>query len=136
MYSIAMLGDMNIFFGYGQYPLDLETESDIMLELMQPKRSMFYNRSAGSGVFDYENYPNTLVMEIMIRFDIVKSLYRRNTVCGDGTNGTKECRVALSQSSIEIERDEGNVNVSVGYISYGDFKNLKQVQLPVGVKNV
>lgn len=134
MRNLTELSDINIFFYYGELDLDLEIESDIMQLLTQPKKSMFYNRSFGCGVHENENYPNTLLLEIMMRFDIANGIYRRNLEVGDGTNGTKERRVAVSQWSIVTERNKGNLNLAVNYIPFIDYKNLKSTNLPIGVR--
>jgi hypothetical protein len=135
MRSLSELGDINIFFYYGENDIETETESDITLEVVQPKRSLFYHRASGCGLSEYENYPNTMMLEIMSRFDIAKAIYRRNLLCGDGSNNTKERRVAMSQWSIEIKREQGNIDFAITYIPFADYRNIKSVSLPVGVRN-
>jgi hypothetical protein len=134
MAVLQELADINTFFYYGELDLTLEIESDIAQLISQPKKSMFYNRSDGCSVSDYENYPNTLLLEIMVRFDIAKGIYYRNLNVGDGTNGTQERRVAVSQWSIATERDGGNLNIQVNYLPFSDYTAIKSVNLPVGIR--
>lgn len=134
MRILKELSDINIFFFYGTLDLDLEIESDMAQILHQPKRSLFYNRSDGCGIPDYENYPNTLLLEIMIRFDVVQGIYWRNQNVGDGTNGTKERRVAISQWSIGTSRTGGNLNLEVNYIPFNRYQSIKSMNLPVGIR--
>jgi len=129
------LSDINCLFYYGELDLNLEIESDIAQLISQPKKSMFYNRSDGCSVSDYENYPNTLLLEIMIRFDIAKGIYYRNMFTGDGTNGTKERRVAVSQWSINTERSGSQLNIQVNYIPFNSYTSMKAVNLPVGIRS-
>lgn len=134
MRTLKELSDINIFFLYGELDLNLEIESDIAQIISQPKKSMFYNRSEGCGVSNYENYPNTLLLEIMIRFDIVSGIYYRNLNTGDGTDGTKERRIAISQWSIVTERDKGNMNIQVNYLPFNQYTSIRAINLPVGVR--
>jgi hypothetical protein len=134
MRTLKELADINIFFLYGTLDLDMEIESDIAQLISQPKKSLFYNRSDGCSVTDYENYPNTLLLEIMIRFDLAKGIYYRNIYVGDGTNGTKERRVAVSQWSIQTERDKGELNIQVNYLPFNKYTAIKSISLPVGIR--
>jgi hypothetical protein len=133
--ELKELADINIFFYYGLLDLDLEIESDMAQIISQPKKSMFYNRSEGCGISDYENYPNTLLLEIMLRFDIVSGIYWRNSNVGDGTNGTKERRVAISQWSISTERIRENLNVAINYIPFNKYTAIKSINMPVGIRS-
>jgi len=135
MSSLKELSDINIFFYYGTLDLNLEIESDIAQLISQPKQSMFYNRSDGCSMADYENYPNTLLLEIMIRFDIAKGVYNRNLYVGDGTGGTKDRRVAISQWSISTERSGGNLNIQVNYLPFNMYTSLKAINFPVGIRS-
>lgn len=128
MRSVSELTDIDIFFYYGQLDLDLEIESDIFNGLIQDKRSLFYNREDGAGVSEYENHPNVLLLEIGVRFEIVEWISYRNQQVGDGTNGSKERRVASSQLAIFTERNGGELDISVFYIPFYNYNNISNVQ--------
>ena len=58
------LRDFDMFFYYGQNDLELETRHDILVNLKQPKRSLFYDRCLDSaGIDDYENKPDGLTIQ-------------------------------------------------------------------------
>ena len=132
--SIDTLSDFDMFFYYGQNDLDLETRHDIMLNLMQPKRSLLGNRALdAAGIADYENTPVGINQQIKLPFDIVESVSRRNQYVSNGENGTKDRRVAVSQSSVRVESDNmGNVSVTVLYIPLTNFKQT-EVLVPLGI---
>jgi hypothetical protein len=132
--SIDTLSDFDMFFYYGQNDLDLETRHDIMLNVMQPKRSLLGNRSLdAAGVQDYENTPVGINQQIKLPFDIVESISRRNQYVSNGENGTKDRRVAVSQSSVRVESDNlGNVSITVLYIPMANFKQT-EVLIPLGI---
>lgn len=125
--SIDVLSDFDMFFYYGQNDLDLETRHDVMLNLMQPKRSLLGNRSLdAAGVSDYENTPSGISLRINLPYDIVKSLSKRNQHVSNGENGTKDRRIAVSQSTVLIKQDtQGNVDVTVQYIPLANFKQTE-----------
>lgn len=132
--SIDVLSDFDMFFYYGLNDLDLETRHDIMLNVMQPKRSLLGNRSLdAAGVSDYENTPVGINQQIKLPFDIVESIARRNQYVSNGENGTKDRRVALSQSIVRVEADTmGNVNIMVLYIPLASFKQ-SEISIPLGI---
>ena len=132
--SIDTLSDFDMFFYYGQNDLDLETRHDIMLNLMQPKRSLLGNRALdAAGIADYENTPVGINQQIKLPFDMVESVSRRNQYVSNGENGTKDRRVAVSQSSVRVESDNtGNVSVTVLYIPLTNFKQT-EVLVPLGI---
>jgi len=132
--SIDTLSDFDMFFYYGLNPLDLETRHDIMLNIMQPKRSLLGNRSLdAAGVKDYENTPASVNLQFKLPYDIVESISKRNQYVTNGENGTRDRRVAISQSSVRVEFDtKGNVSITVGYIPLTNFKQ-SEVSVPLGI---
>ena len=133
IYGYDSISDVDCFFYYEQIPLDLATQSDLMQGLMQSRRSYFYNRSGCAGVSDWENHPNNLMLEIKLRYDIANWIHYNNTLIGDGTNGTIDRRVAVSQFSMIIERNTiGELNIQVLYIPYADYSSVQS--LTTGVK--
>jgi len=129
------LNDFDMFFYYGQNELELETKHDLLLNLMQPKRSLFYDRAVdAAGIPNYENVPESLTLRINVPYEIVNSFGKRNQYVSNGENGTRDRRVALSQSTIRIESDSkfGNVNITVLYIPMADYKQTESFQFKVG----
>lgn len=130
------LADWDIFYYYGQLNQDLETKSDLLSGLMQPKRSMFYNRSDGAGVSDYENYPNNLLLQVGLRYDIANWINYNNTQISDGTDGSKDRRIAVSQYSIELIAKRDYLDINVNYIKYSDMNQMKSINTKIGVSTL
>ena len=131
--DIDILSDFDMFFYYGQNDLSLETQHDIMLNVMQPKRSLLGNRSNdAAGVMDYENSPIGMNISILLPFDIVTSISKRNQTVSNGENGYPDRRVAISQSNVKIQAEKGNVNITIQYRALADFKDT-DVSMPLGI---
>ena len=126
-----LLSDFDIFFYYGQSDLEIETKSDLMANLSQPKRSLFYNRALDSaGIYDYENFPEGPRVRVNLPYDVVNSFSKRNQFISNGENGARDRRVAVSQSTVRVEfSGRGNVNVTVLYIPLADFKQTESLQI-------
>lgn len=132
MDNTGQLKDFDLFFYYGQNDLDTETRHDVLCNLMQPKRSFFYNRSNDScGITNYENKPVGLSMQVLLPYDIVSSISKRNQYVSNGENESKDRRVAISQSLIKINFGlRGEVDVTVLYIP---LATLKQTDVSVSL---
>lgn len=133
MATLDEVSDINVFFYYGTLSNELETEHNLMAGLLQPERSLYYNRSDSVGVDSYENHPNNLMLQIQLRFQIANWVNFYNTYTGDGTNGSKERRLAISQFSIEFEQSEDNLDVNILYIPFADYTQMKSVKTSVGI---
>jgi hypothetical protein len=132
MRSVEQLSDLDTFFFYGLIGLDYETECDIFAGVMQPERSMYYNRNEGCGVETAENYPNTAIAQIGFKYSIMNFIAWRNSVVADGSGGHPDRRVAASQSSIDVSADyDGNVDITVLYIPYSDYKQFVNLNIPL-----
>jgi hypothetical protein len=127
------LSDINIFFYYGQSDLDLETEHDIFLGINQPPESMFYNRSESAKVELYENYPNTILLQIGIKYDIMNWIMYRNSNVSDGTEGTLDRRVAASQEYMALEQEESNLNIDIFFIPLANYWEMKSINKSISV---
>ena len=127
----SMLTDFDLFFYYGQNDLEIETKSDLLALLLQPKRSLFYSRSLdAAGVKSYENIPDGLNLRINLPYDIVNAVAKRNQFVSSGENGAKDRRVAVSQNTIRLQGDnQGNIDVSVLYIPLADFRQSQSLQV-------
>jgi hypothetical protein len=123
MSDLQELKDFDIFFYYGKNSLENETKSDIFQNILQPERSLLYNRSQdSSGVRRFENTPNTIQIKILLPFAIVNSLAKRNLTVTNGDKETIDRRIAVSQSTVRLEQNQGNVNLSVFYIPFSTLK--------------
>lgn len=133
---IEQLSDFDMFFYYGSNTLEIETKSDILQNIIQSKRSLYYNRSMdAAGIKDYENRPTSFFLKINMPFDIVTSLSKRNISVSAGENNLPDRRIALSQNTIRIELDKFNIKVSILYIPLANFKQTDQINtiLPSGI---
>lgn len=129
---MSNLDSFDYFFYHGSQPLNEEIASEVLAMLNQPARTLYYSRSYNSSrVHDYENTPNSLVLEVGMPYDVVESIARRNTVVGDGAQNGRDRRVFASQETVSIQRSGGNVDLSVEYIQSVDNKG-NQIQLPIG----
>jgi hypothetical protein len=123
--------DNFFYYGVDEGRLFDEIENDVVEGLIQPKRSMFFNRQEGTGTVDRENAPNSLSFYIAARYEIIQWFaYRdRNLPPSD-----VDRRAAASQTSIEVEQkaNSGEVDITVKYIPFSNFNRIKQVSLPLG----
>jgi len=133
MATLDEVSDINVFFFYGNLSDELETEHNLMAGLLQPERSFYYNRSDSVGVDSYENHPNSLMLQIQLRFQIANWVNFYNTYTGDGTGGSRERRLAISQFSILFEQSNDNLDVNILYIPFADYTQLKSVKTSVGI---
>jgi hypothetical protein len=124
---------MEGFFNYGSDP-EGETASDVMGVCYQPKRSMFYDRRYGAGVRDAENSPGSFFMQIKTKYDIVIALSLRNQRVPNGLDGGVDRRVAVSQSTISVDRGAmGETDVTVQYVPMSSFAGVRSVSIKTGV---
>lgn len=120
--NIEQLKDFDNFYYYGQGDLKREIESDIHAIVNQNSRSLSYNRSNDSaGLDQYENTPNAIVQSVLIPYNIVSALSKRNVNIGDGSNGSKDRRIAVSQNSVKVDNKENFIDVSIFYIALFDI---------------
>lgn len=132
-FSLAQLGDWDGFFYYGQNDLEYENQRDALEISLQPKRSLYYFNQYSCGTPDYENYPNAILLQIALRFDIANGYAYRNTLVKDGQDGFKDRRLAVSQTSISFVQQEGELSINVQYIAFADYANIQTINIPLGV---
>jgi hypothetical protein len=130
--NFAQLSDINNFFYAGLIDVDTETQADILSILIQPKRSMFYNRSDGAGIPEYENQPITSMMQIMMAYDIVMAVSLRNSRVSNGSDGGVDKRVAVSQNSVTTEQNGDEVQVNVLYIPLYSMTAIRTPGISLG----
>jgi hypothetical protein len=121
------------FFFYGQVDERKEIESDLVQGVMQNKRSLFYDRSYGAGVSQYENTAGGLSLEVNMKYDITAWIAQRNREVSDGTKNTRDRRVVTSQSAIKINQRQGEADIQVLYIPYFDYNNPGIIKVPLTV---
>lgn len=135
--KVSELKDFDIFFYYGMNDLEIETKSDIYQNLLQPERSLLYNRSQDSaGIQKFENTPNTFQLQILLPYSIITSLAKRNSIVSAGQNGDIDRRVAVSQSTIRIEQEKEQASVILSYIPLANLQVIDQtsiITIAVGV---
>jgi len=111
------------FFYYGEnlLPLEEENQFDIIQGVMQSQKALSYFRKEGAGVQELENAPNSFILLLLTRYNIVKwSAFRNSYVI---TNN-RDRQIALSQDSIEIEQDNNEMNIDIRYRSYKDSQKV------------
>lgn len=125
--------DWDQFFFYGENVMEkkIENEFDIWMGILQPKRDSFYFRRDGAGIEKSENAPNGLSLLIGVRFNIANWFAYRNSYIADGRNNLSDRRLAVSQQSISIEQDRGDMNVSIFYIPFSDYKNMQKTEFGI-----
>ena len=111
---------------YGNSPLQDECEYDLNEILLQPKRSLFYNRQMSAGIS--ANKPNGIDLQVMGRFNIANSIAYRNGRVSNGLNGTKDRRIGVSQNTIGFDMAGSNLDITVLYFMFANYET------PVGVK--
>lgn len=115
------------FFNSGAGDLGQEVNDDIEVGLLTEKRTQFYYRSYGVGLFDYENRPNLSVLSVLIKYSVMAYMSFRNSMVTSGFNGTRDLRAATSQSVIEVSPLRGEdggkdlLDVKVPYVRLSDL---------------
>lgn len=126
-----MATNWDTFFNYGEGDLEEELNYDIMAGVLQPKKSMYFNRQDGCGVAELENVPSGFQVFIQANYEIAKWVSYRNSIVNDGSNGGIDRRIAISQGSIYYKADKvGNTQIQVRYIPFSNIN--KSVNLIIG----
>jgi hypothetical protein len=125
------------FFNWGQIPISQEVGEDILGGLTQGKRTMYYNRSYGAGVPDFENTPISLLTIVTLRLEVAKFMSTRNAVVTGGqiVNGVQyaDRRAMTSQNVVQVtDAGGGALDVTVPYFLLADLSSLKQAKTTIG----
>ena len=120
-YTLDEMSSWDLFFYYGQNPLDLEIQSDLMLLCLQPDRSLYYNNLESGGIVGSENFPNTISLQVNLRYSISIAVARKNRFISDGTDGKPERRIAVSQNSIKFDVNRNELDTQILYIPYYNY---------------
>lgn len=121
----------DMFFLYGNNTIEDECLFDLYQLLMQPKRSLYYNRQESAGISEYENRPNGIDLQIFARFEIANAVAYRNMMVTDGSNNMKDRRIAISQNSIGFESKGSELNINVLYFLYENYESPKSNTFPL-----
>lgn len=132
MADVSQLSDFDTVFYYGQGELRDEIASDLLQILTQGARSLFYSRSRNAAGIQ-ENAPNSVSSKVLVPFDIISAISKRNDSTGNGQNGSKERRVATSQNQVKVEREGSNADVLVYYVPFSDINQKNRVGFQVGL---
>jgi len=125
------LTSWDYFFYYGKNDLETECRRDLLELLMQPSRSLFYFRRGSSGISEFENNPNGMRLQILGRYAIANAIAYRNTYVTDGTDDTRDRRIAVSQAGIEFSASSENLDIEIQYILYAFFNQLNRDRFPI-----
>ena len=130
--DISVLSNPDVFFYYGQNDLQLECESDLLSLAIQENRSLYYNRQEAGGVSDKEGNPEGFMMQIMTRFALAQAVSYRNSQVTNGSDNTKDRRIAISQNSIGLTKNKsGKVDVEALYFLYSNYTKPKTLNISI-----
>ena len=122
-YTLDKLSNSDYFFYYGDMPLEEECAHDVMGIALQSRNTLPYFNDTGGGIAGYENAPNSLKTQVMVKFAIAESLAKRNTYVASGQSNDIDRRVAVSQFSIDISGEGGNMDVSIIFFMFANLNN-------------
>jgi hypothetical protein len=133
--TFEQIKTIDYFFNYGKSPLDEEIRHDVVLGLLQPKRSLFYDRADGAGIEDNEQHPSGIILQIEAKSSIVSWIGRRNTEVSNGTKGFPDRRIAASQETVDVVSDHksGELDITVLYIPLADYKQPQSIKASSGI---
>jgi len=132
MQSYQELIDLDNFFYYGLGDLVTENAADLWVLLFQNKNGLFYNRAEGGGISEFENAPLAFSTQILLKFNVASAVARRNQIVANGQSNMPDRRIAVSQTSINIQQnDNGEMDVNVLYFNYFDFKTPSSLLFPL-----
>lgn len=122
------------FFFYGEPGSDIneEIDTDVQSSVIQPKRSLFFNRQFGCDITKRENHPNTAILMLTTRYDIVNSVAFLNTTYPDQQGSPRDRRVAVGQTNINFTSSSDGINLEVKYIKFSSARKASSVNIPVG----
>lgn len=117
------------FFYYDNLPKKDIIQFEVMQGIIQPSRSLYYDRQDSCGIDAMENDPQSISTSIFVKYKIINWIAYRNSYVTDGNNNTTDKRIAASQNTINIENTTGVMNIAVYYISMDDISQQNQLQV-------
>lgn len=124
--------DMDYFYYYGQIDQQKEISANLDLHIRQPQRSMFYYRSCGSELSNFENNPISIITKILLKYSLVKSIAQMNSNVTDGSNNTRDLRVITSQSLIDVNSTGDEVDIKIQYLPMYDTEQKDKIEISLG----
>lgn len=124
--------DIDHFFFYGQTDQDTEIQGDLELCILTPTRTMFYFRSYGSDVGEFENKPLSEITKMLLRYNVVKAVANLNSTVTDGSNGFRDRRVLTSQNEVTVTANGQDVDIQLGYLPMFNTDRRGQLDLSLG----
>jgi len=124
MDEVLQYADLDYFFYYGENTLESECKYDLWTLLLQPKNSLLYDRQESAEIDEYENYPNAVFLQILLRFAIANAIAYRNSLVTDGSEGSKDRRIFTSQNSIGFQQREGELDIQVFYFLSTSYNEI------------
>lgn len=121
----------DFFFYYGDNDLQEEIEHDLFEQVMQPNRSYYYNRQEAIGISQYENYPNTITLYVLVPYIIANGVAFKNTIIEDGSYSNKDRRVIVSQATISVRQEGAELKVNIGYLLSFDIEQVQNLSFKV-----
>jgi hypothetical protein len=120
MYPIEELTDFVVTANFGKNR-DLEVQSEVMLSILVPKKSIPYYREYGSIVQAIENTPITILRLIELSIDIIQAVQRYN----EDLTSSEERRVSVLPDSLDFD-DSNKVNGEISVqLVYTPLWNLE-----------
>lgn len=119
------------FFYHDLVPVQDEAGADILNGLLQPKRSLFYNRGYGADVQSFLGAPNSYIMQAQVAFNCIGFISDRNLRVTDGRSGPDR-RAVASQDGVAIRQDGQEMDVTAQYILLSDASSIRSAGLSVG----
>lgn len=112
--------DYFFYYNENMFTVDQENEFDIIQGIVQPQKSLAGFRQEGAGIQELENNPNSFILLLMGRYNIVRWIAFRNSYV---ISINSDRQLIVSQDSINLEQENNEVNIDVGHRSN---KNVSQ----------
>lgn len=124
--------DMDYFYYYGQIEQQKEISANLDMHIRQPQRSLFYYRSCGSELTNFENNPISLITKILLKYSLVKSIAQMNANVPDGSNNLRDLRVITSQNLIDVETNGSEIDIKIQYLPMYDAEQKDKIEISLG----
>ena len=134
-----MSQDVNVtwddFFYYGLQDTWTENQNDLWIGILQDSRTFLYNRQDSVGI--QENLPVGFASYLFLRYNITKWIAYRNNYVTNGSDNTKDRRIAASQDSINVAFPDmgnysGKIDLTLLYFNFFDLENPQKTNSVFG----
>ncbi len=130
--STDQITSSDFLFNYKDISNELMAEHELSLLISQPRRSLFFFRRYGAGLEEFENQPNTVLLQVKARHRILEAINYHNLFITDGRDNTIDRRIAASQGSINVKSEGSNIDIEVFYFLYNKYQDLKNLRTQTG----